>query len=193
VQDDLDENEIRVIQGYHLLEPWRPSEDGQRVHFSTMDETVRLSLTTPPSRNRTQPIALGWPRRALQTTVLELPATWAAQQWDEHWDVGGLSAACSARLANGGRRLELTSMVEVRERVLPAELALRYFDVADKARRSAAVTLTHRIANGEFASLARPRPRQGAGRLLAPALLLAAAIALLVWGAMSGVHVPGLG
>jgi transglutaminase-like putative cysteine protease len=189
--DDPVENEIRISESYHLLEPWRPSDDGQRVHFSTLDETVRLSLTTPPMRNRTQPIALGWPRRALQTTVLELPAVWAAQQWDEHWDVGGMSAACSAKLANGGRRLELASMVEVRERVLPAELALRYFDVADKARRSAAVSLTHRIVGGEFATLARPQPRGGIGRLLAPVLLLALALGLLVWAALSGVRVPG--
>jgi hypothetical protein len=182
--DDEDENEIQIGEAYRLLEPWRPSDDGQRVHFSTLDETVRMSLTTPPMRGRTQPIALGWPRRALQTTTLELPAVWAAQQWDEQWEVGGLTARCSAKLANGGRRLELASMVEVRDRVLPAELAQSYFEASDKARRSAAVTLTHRVVNGEFATVPMlagrtPNRADGGARMRYLLMLLAGGAAAL--------------
>jgi transglutaminase-like putative cysteine protease len=179
--DDEGANEIEIREAYRLLEPWRPSDDGRRVYFATLDETVRLHLTTPQTLSRTQPIDLGWPRRALQTTVLELPMAWSAEQFDERWEVGGMSAQCRARLSEGGRRLEVGSMVEVRQRVLPAELAPQYFQAADKARRAAAVTLSHSVANGEFVKGVLPRPSGGgtgvSGLAVRLALLLLAAAA----------------
>jgi transglutaminase-like putative cysteine protease len=197
LEDDADANEIRITEGYRLLEPWRPTEDGQRVWFATLDETVRPSLTTPATRWRTMPIALGWPRRVLQTTTLELPAAWAAEQWDERWDVGGLTARCSAKVSNGGKRLELASMVEVRERVLPAELAPQYFQAADKARRAAAAIVAPRVEGGEFVtapvqSAPAGKARPALGGVMVGIFGLLAAAALIAAAASQHLQIPGL-
>jgi transglutaminase-like putative cysteine protease len=158
VEDREDENEILLTFHCRLLEPWRPTDDDGQVSFSTFDEIVGMSLTVPRSRKRTMPIGLGPPRRAIQTTVLELPEPWDADQWDERWDVGGaVSAACSARLSKDRRRVDLAASVEIRERALQPELASQLFDATDKATRSATMTLTRAVQSGEFAGPARPR------------------------------------
>ena len=182
VKDSEPDNEVTTTESYWLEEPWRLSDDGKSVRFSTVDETVGANLTTPHSLDRRAPIDLGVPRKALQITVVELPVAWSAQQWDEVWAVGGLTVACRAALSEGGRRLQISSRVEVRDRSLQADLAPRYFEAAEKARRSASMTLSHTIRNGEFAKVSEWRRfRSWARRNIARLIWATLLIAYFVW------------
>ena len=164
VDDRAADNEVRTTETYRLLEPWRRTDDGGQVYFSTLEEALRTNLVAPSALDRRAPVDLGWPRKARHTTVLELPAAWSSKTWDDRWEVGGVRINCSTKLSNGARRMEVSSEIEIRERLLPRDLAQAFSDVADKARRSSGVTLSHRLNGGAFA---RSSGGGGVGRFFA--------------------------
>ncbi len=149
-QDNDADNEIQTLAAYEVAEPWSVSENGAQAQFQALNDAIRPQLTTPASHARRAPIDLGLPRKIVQQTVLELPIRWNAQEWNERWEVGGLQAQCRLRQESGGKRLVLSSTLEVRERELPARLAEKFFSVADKVIGSAGVTLNHGLHRGEF-------------------------------------------
>ncbi len=152
VDDREPDNEIRTTESYLLKEPWRLTDDGGKVWFSTVDETFRTQIATPEGLARTMPFHLGTPRRVIQNVVLDLPRAWSVRTWTDRWELGGVTAEEARDLSNAGRRLSIKSMLEVKARVLPPDLAPLFKQNMERSLRAAGVTLTHGLRNGEFAA-----------------------------------------
>lgn len=154
IEDFEPDNRITTAVSYRLDRPWNLTEDGSMAWFGTAAESVVLNLPDVEPGGRGHPVDLGWPRRLLQTATLELPTGWPRSHgWNGSWRVGGVSAACEAAISDGGRRIELTSMLEVRERSLAAELAPELAAMNEQMTQGSILTLSHMVRNGEFAKV----------------------------------------
>jgi hypothetical protein len=183
IEDSETLNALSVSEAYRLEAPWTLTEDGKAAYFGIAAEAVILNLPGVDEVRRAAPVDLGLPRRIVETVILELSTGWpAAQGWRESGQVGGASAASEVRLSQGGRRLELSAMVEVRERSLPAELAPALMQMGETIARASIVTLSHMVRGGRFARLT-PLSRVGAwlrGNLIL-VLVLILALGYAAW------------
>lgn len=150
ITDRPEENELDTVEVYRLLEPWHLSDDEKQLRFSSVDEVVAGEFNVARTSNRSGPIALGWPRRATQETVLHLPREWNINEYDERWTVGPIEIAARFKSEDKGRLARLNVEATVKARRLEAQDAQAYFDVGERARGSSSVTFNHGANFGDF-------------------------------------------
>ena len=152
VEDREPDNEIRLTESYLIKEPWRLSDDGRQAYFRTVDEILHRNLPLYPPSERTSPLYLGSPRRAVQSVQLDLPRRWAVETRNDGWELAGIKVGSQVELTQGGRHLLLKTSVEVTDRTLRADLEPTYSRNAERTLNGAQLVLSHTLRNGEFVS-----------------------------------------
>lgn len=107
VADDLDNNILTFTETYDLHDAWSRGADGT-AWFGTSEDSIRADLPVLPSPARTQPFALGRPRRIRRSSVLRTPTPWPKQTDITEANAPGLQAFVN-RTCEGRSSITLTA------------------------------------------------------------------------------------
>jgi hypothetical protein len=150
ITDDLDENLIVISESYEIARLWERSADGNDAVFETVDDLFRPHLTTARSSGRRWPIDLGLPRQVSSETIIHVPGGASIKAWVRTFEIDGLRAMSECVMEEDGKVVRLKRRVDVRQAVLPAADAEKFFDLRDEAFRSSGIALTRPVKNGMF-------------------------------------------
>jgi len=162
-KDDADNNEIETRETYLIERPWALDDSGSRASFAVFDHVSPSSIPIGRSATRKAPIALGWPRKITQKTVVNLPLDWNVSPIDRGWRVGPVQGSTR------GDQPEPRTFVwrinsAISEPVAPSDLARRLADAADEMAQVSSIILSNAVRKGR---LAGAPGRGGRGPLLA--------------------------
>ena len=154
-QDDPDNNQIETRESYLIERPWSLTDNASRASFAVFDHVSPGSIPIGRSATRKAPIALGWPRKITQKTVVNLPVDWNVSPIDRGWKVGPVDASTR------GDQPEPRTFVwrissTVSEPVAPADLARRLADAADEMGQVSSIVLSNDVKKGRLAGATRP-------------------------------------
>jgi transglutaminase-like putative cysteine protease len=151
IRDDPVLNEIETLEVYEIADAWELNEGV--CSFSTHDFLIKNRLADMKQEERRLPIYMGRPERAVRRVEIRATAPWNASAWERVTE--NAAARYSTRFRPlGSRDFELVQTLDIHRHVLPAEDAAKYHELVGELRRSE-VTLSDRVANGEFAGSAR--------------------------------------
>lgn len=149
-KDDADNNEIETRECYLIERPWSLDDSGSRASFALFDHVSSGSIPIGKSATRKAPIALGWPRKITQKTVVNLPVDWNVSPLDRGWKVGPVEGSTR------GDQPEPRTFVwrissTISEPLAPADLARRLADAADEMGQVSSIVLSNAVKKGRLA------------------------------------------
>lgn len=152
IEDDLEENELRIVERYSFARPFEIGAKPNLVQFATIDGLFDGHLNTARSGGRRWPIDLGLPRRLSVETTVKLPYAIAVDGWDQVMDGPGMRATSKFTGQNEGKTVKLARTLEIRTQFLPPSDADAYFDFREEAGRHAGAMASLEVRNGRFVS-----------------------------------------
>jgi hypothetical protein len=148
-KDDADNNEIETKETYLIERPWALDEGGRRASFAVFDHVSPGSIPIGRSATRKAPIALGWPRKITQKTVVNLPTAWNVAGIDRTWKVGPVDASTRCDQPEPKTFVwRITSTVN--DLVAPANLARRLADAAEEMGQVTSIVLSNEVKKGRL-------------------------------------------
>jgi transglutaminase-like putative cysteine protease len=149
-KDDVDNNEIETKETYLIERPWSLDDNGSRASFAVFDHVSPGAIPIGRSATRKAPIALGWPRKLTQKTVVNLPLDWNVSAIDRGWKVGPVAGSTR------GDQPEPRTFVwrinsTIGDPVAPADLARRLADAADEMGQVSSIVLSNAVKKGRLA------------------------------------------
>lgn len=148
-RDQPQENRLVLIERYHVDRPYSPIDAPNLACFDARDDLVTTSLRTPESARRTEPIALGPPRRLRIRRTLRFPVAVQVTPWSLRFDGPGLVARCAFTWTSD-KVADHVIDLEVREPIVPAVKAPLYFDFARKVWNSTGLRIAIPVKGGKL-------------------------------------------
>lgn len=141
VEDNMDDNVIRVRERYELAKPWERLDD-KRGRFQPLDDIFAPNLTTQRSVQRRYPIDLGLPRSTSVETLIKLPHAITMEGWDDVYEAPGVRASSRCEAADQtGKFFRLSRGLTISRTVVGPEDAEAFFDLREGAMK-ASVAIT---------------------------------------------------